>query len=56
LLAGFVVLKRWAVYAYAAILICNQLALLNMGLWSIASAIIPMVIIGLLAKCMDKTA
>lgn len=55
-LAGLWFLKRWAALAYGIVLICNQLVLLNMGFWGFTSAIIPVVIIGLLFKCWDKMA
>lgn len=53
-LVGLWLSKRWAAYAYATILSCNQLALLNMGLWGISSAIIPIIIIGLLATAFRR--
>ena len=49
-IAGLWFLKRSAAVVYSALLVCNQLVLINMGYWEISAAIIPVCIIGLLLK------
>jgi len=53
-IAGLWLLKRWAALFYGAVLICNQIVLLMMGYWSFSAAIIPVVIIVLLIKYLDR--
>jgi hypothetical protein len=53
-IGGLWILKRWAALLYTVVLICNQVVLLVMGYWELAAAIIPMVIILLLFKHLDK--
>lgn len=51
---GLWFLKRWAALVYGVILVCNQVALLGMGLWELSAAVIPIIIIGVLFKYLDK--
>jgi hypothetical protein len=53
-IVGLWLLKRWAAFVYAALLMCNQIVLLVMGYWSFSAAIIPAVIIALLIKHLDR--
>ncbi|HSN23038.1 MAG TPA: hypothetical protein VLS45_02520 [Methylomicrobium sp.] len=53
-IAGLWVLKRWAALLYSILLICNQIVLMVMGYWELTAAIIPVAIIMLLLKHMDK--
>jgi hypothetical protein len=53
-IAGLWVLKRWAALLYCILLICNQIVLMVMGYWELTAAIIPVAIIMLLLKYMDK--
>jgi hypothetical protein len=53
-IAGLWLLKRWAALVYTALLICNQVVLLVMGYWELTAAIIPVAIILLLFKHLDK--
>lgn len=55
-LAGLWLLKRWAALCYSALLICNQIVLALMGYWELTAAIIPVAIILLLFKHLDKMA
>jgi hypothetical protein len=53
-IVGLWLLKRWAVFVYGSVLICNQIVLLLMGYWSLSAAIIPAVIIVLMFKHLSK--
>ncbi len=53
-IAGLWLLKRWAALVYSVVLIVNQLVLLAMGYWELTAAIIPVAIILLLSKHLDK--
>jgi hypothetical protein len=53
-IVGLWLLKRWAVFVYGSVLICNQIVLLVMGYWSLSAAIIPAVIIVLMFKHLSK--
>ncbi|NOT11782.1 MAG: hypothetical protein HOP23_08130 [Methylococcaceae bacterium] len=53
-IAGLWRLKRWAALVYTALLICNQVVLMIMGYWELAAAVIPVAIILLLFKHLDK--
>lgn len=53
-IAGLWLLKRWAALLYSAVLIINQLVLVSMGYWELTAAIIPVAIILLLFKHLDK--
>ncbi|RTL70536.1 MAG: hypothetical protein EKK41_12555 [Hyphomicrobiales bacterium] len=47
-LVGLWMMRKWAVYAYAAFAVINQLILLATGLWSPLALIIPTVFIALM--------
>ncbi len=53
-IAGLWFMKKWAALVYSAVLICNQLVLVTMGLWEFTAVVIPVVIIALLIKHLDK--
>jgi hypothetical protein len=53
-IGGLWLLKRWAVFVYGAVLIGNQIVLLLMGYWELSAAIIPVAIIALMIKHLDK--
>ena len=53
-IGGLWLLKRWAALAYGAVLICNQIVLLAMGYWELSAALIPVVIIVLIFKYLDR--
>ena len=53
-IAGLWLLKRWAALLYTVLLICNQIVLVVMGYWELTAAIIPVAIIVLLFKHLDK--
>jgi hypothetical protein len=53
-IGGLWLLKRWAALLYMVVLICNQVVLVVMGYWELTAAIIPMAIILLLFKHLDK--
>jgi len=53
-IVGLWLLKRWAVFVYGSVLICNQIVLLVMGYWSLSAAIIPAAIIVLMIKHLSK--
>jgi hypothetical protein len=53
-IAGLWLLKRWAALFYSAVLICNQVVLAVMGYWELTAAIIPVAIILLLFRHLDK--
>ena len=53
-IGGLWLLKRWAAFVYAAVLVCNQVILLVMGYWSLSAALIPAVIIVLMFKYLDR--
>lgn len=53
-IGGLWFLKRWAAFTYGAVLLCNQLVLLKMGYWEVSAAVIPVIIILLLFKHLDK--
>ncbi|WP_031434132.1 hypothetical protein [Methylomarinum vadi] len=53
-IAGLWMLKRWAAFLYAALLVCNQLVLAAMGYWELSAAVIPVIIVLLLVKHWDK--
>lgn len=53
-IVGLWLLKRWAALVYSALLIVNQLVLVAMGYWELTAAIIPVAIILLLFKHLDK--
>jgi hypothetical protein len=53
-IVGLWLLKRYAAIVYGAVLLCNQVVLLKMGYWEITAAVIPVVIVGLLVKHLDK--
>ena len=55
-IAGLWLLKRWAALTYSALLICNQVILAVMGYWELTAAIIPVAIILLLFKHLDRMA
>jgi hypothetical protein len=55
-LIGLWLLKRWAALLYSAVLIVNQLVLAAMGYWELTAAIIPVAIVLLLFKHLDKMA
>lgn len=55
-IGGLWFLKRWAALIYSAMLICNQAVLAVMGYWELTAAIIPVAIILLLFKHLDKMA
>ncbi|MBF0177302.1 MAG: hypothetical protein HQL63_10730 [Magnetococcales bacterium] len=38
-------MQRWAVYTYAGLVVTNQIVLLSMGVWGVAS-LIPLVVLG----------
>ena len=42
---GLWLMKRWAVYAYAAVVVINQIALLMFGRWNIWSILLPVIVI-----------
>jgi hypothetical protein len=51
---GLWLMKKWAVYAYAAITIINQIALLLMGRWNLASLLIPAIVLYVGYKNLSK--
>lgn len=51
---GLWLLKRWAALLYPVILICNQVVLMIMGYWEVTAAIIPVAIILMLFRHLDK--
>lgn len=53
-IGGLWFLKRWAAFTYGGVLICNQIVLLKMGYWEVSAAVIPVIIILLLFKHLDK--
>ncbi len=53
-IAGLWCLKKWAALAYVAILICNQIVLVTMGLWEFTAVLLPIVIITILFKNLNK--
>lgn len=53
-IGGLWLLKRWAALLYTVVLICNQVVLVVMGYWELTAAIIPMAIMLLLFKHLDK--
>lgn len=53
-IGGLWFLKRWAALVYGVLLICNQIVLLMMGYWELSAAIIPIVIILLMFKHLDR--
>lgn len=53
-IGGLWLMKRWAVLTYGAILVCNQIVLLTMGLWELTAAVIPVIIIVLLFRHFDR--
>ena len=53
-IVGLWMLKRWAALLYAALLICNQIVLMMMGYWELTAAIIPVAIMLLLFRHLDK--
>jgi hypothetical protein len=53
-IGGLWLLKRWAAFVYGAVLVCNQIVLLLMGYWELSAAIIPVAIIALMIKHLDK--
>lgn len=53
-IAGLWFMKRWAAWAYMALLIANQIMLAAMGYWEITAAVVPAAIILLLGKNLDK--
>ena len=42
---GFWLMRRWAVYLYAAALCLTQIVLLAMGSWNIVALLIPLVVV-----------
>ncbi len=53
-IGGLWLLKRWAALVYGALLICNQIVLLVMGYWELSAAIIPIAVILLMFKYLDR--
>ena len=53
-IAGLWLLKRWAALLYTALLICNQIVLMVMGYWELTAAIIPVAIIVMLFRHLEK--
>jgi hypothetical protein len=53
-IGGLWFLKRWAALTYGAVLICNQIVLMLMGYWELSAVIIPVVIILLMFKHLDR--
>ncbi len=44
-LAGMFMMRKWGFYLYAALFALNQLVMLTTGLWSIQSALAPLIVI-----------
>ena len=42
---GLWLMKKWSVYAYAAVSVINQVALLLMGRWNLVSLFIPVIVL-----------
>lgn len=42
---GFWLMKKWAVYVFAAYAVINQIVLLALGRWSILSPLFPVIIV-----------
>lgn len=40
-------MKKWAAYAYTSLFFINQLVLLSMGVWTVMSAILPLIVVGI---------
>ncbi|MGR8935081.1 MAG: hypothetical protein ACU837_11925 [Gammaproteobacteria bacterium] len=55
-IGGLWFMKRWAALTYGGVLICNQIVLLKMGYWEVSAAVIPVIIILLLFKHLNKMA
>lgn len=53
-MVGLWLMKKWAVYAYAALSIMNQIALLLMGRWNFASLLIPAIVLYVGYKHLSK--
>lgn len=44
---GFWLMRRWALYLYAAFFVINQIVLLAMGVWSIMALIVPAIVVAI---------
>ncbi|MGR8941857.1 MAG: hypothetical protein ACU83P_09750 [Gammaproteobacteria bacterium] len=53
-IVGLWMLKRWAALIYVVLLICNQMVLMVMGYWELTAAVIPVAIMLLLFRHLDK--
>jgi hypothetical protein len=51
---GFWLMKKWAVYVYAAFAVIDQIVLLLMGRWSVMSLLLPLIVIYIGYKHLSK--
>ncbi|MBN1343789.1 MAG: hypothetical protein JXQ73_13990 [Phycisphaerae bacterium] len=53
-MVGLWMMKKWAAYTYAALVVFNQAVLLAMGAWSIWSLLLPAIVIFFALKHVSK--
>lgn len=44
-MVGLWTMKRWAVFAYTALLVVNQVVMMAMGVWNIFALVIPLIVV-----------
>lgn len=52
--AGFWFMRKWAAFAYAALLLVNQVVLVAMGAWNIFSLLIPGIVAAIVFSVYKK--
>lgn len=53
-MVGLLMMKRWAVYTYTALVGVNQLLLIGMGAWVVSALVVPAVVIFFSFRHVDK--